>query len=46
MRECEYRNCHKEITGRPNKRYCTIKHKRNEAKYRQRDKIKRKNDSN
>ena len=42
MRECEYVNCNKIVTGRLNKRYCCISHKRIQKKYRQR---KRKNDS-
>jgi hypothetical protein len=39
--KCLYRNCHKNYEGRPNKKYCSTKCKRNEAKYRKR--IKEKN---
>lgn len=47
MRECQYRNCYKGIvTGRPNKKYCCVKHKRNEAKYRQREKNNKSDDFN
>jgi predicted nucleic acid-binding Zn ribbon protein len=38
--KCEYRNCSVEVTGRPNKKFCSIKCKRNEAKYRKRIKEK------
>lgn len=38
--KCQYRNCPNEILGRPNKKYCSINCKRNEAKYRKRQKIK------
>lgn len=33
---CMYRNCDNELSGRKNKKYCSIQCKRNEAKYRQR----------
>lgn len=36
MRKCKYRNCKNEICGRSNKKFCGLKCKRNEAKYRQR----------
>ena len=46
MRKCLYRNCQKEISGRPNKKYCTKKCKDNEQKYKQRAKKKKmKNDN-
>jgi hypothetical protein len=38
--KCLYRNCHKNYEGRPNKKYCSTKCKRNEAKYRKRIKEK------
>ena len=44
MRKCKYRNCLNEITGRPNKKFCCIKCKRNELKYKQRTKKKLKNE--
>jgi hypothetical protein len=38
---CKYRNCEKTITyGRSDKEYCSIKCRRNEKKYRQREKKK------
>jgi len=41
---CAYRNCCKEFNfGRTDKKYCSIKCKRNEKKYRQRLKNKNKN---
>ena len=40
MKHCEYRNCDRLLEGRTNKKYCCIKCKRNEAKYRKRDKLK------
>ena len=40
MRKCEYRNCFNEVCGRPNKKFCKIKCKRNELKYKQREKLK------
>jgi len=40
MRKCKYRNCENEIDGRPNKKFCCIKCKRNELKYKQRTKKK------
>ena len=40
MRKCEYRNCKNEFIGRSNKKFCCIKCKRNEAKYRNRIKNK------
>lgn len=33
MRKCKYRNCLKEITGRPNKLFCNRKCKCNEQTY-------------
>jgi hypothetical protein len=44
MRKCEYRNCKKEIDGRPNKKFCNRKCKGNELKYKQRYKKKLKGD--
>lgn len=38
--KCEYRNCKKEFTGRSNKKFCKIQCKRNELKYKQREKKK------
>lgn len=38
--KCSYRNCKNVVTGRPNKKFCCTKCKRNEAKYRKRIKIK------
>jgi hypothetical protein len=38
--ECKYRNCSVEVNGRPNKKFCSIRCKRNEAKYRKRKKDK------
>ena len=39
MLKCKYRNCKNEVTeGRLDKVYCCIKCKRNEKKYRQREK--------
>ena len=46
MRKCKYRNCENEIVGRPNKKFCGIKCKRNELKYKQRTKKKLKDGSN
>lgn len=46
MRKCKYRNCLNEITGRPNKKFCCIKCKRNELKYKQRTKKKLNKDEN
>lgn len=37
MKKCGYRNCVNKVIGRPNKKFCCIKCKRNEAKYRQRN---------
>lgn len=34
--KCSYRNCENEIKGRPNKKFCKIQCKRNEAKYKSR----------
>ena len=42
--KCSYRNCNEEVTGRPNKKFCTIQCKRNELKYKQRIKKKLKKD--
>ena len=36
MRKCNYRNCVNEVFGRSNKRFCCIRCKRNELKYKQR----------
>jgi len=44
MRRCKYRNCLNEIQGRANKKFCKIQCKRNELKYKQRDKNKLKDD--
>ncbi len=44
MRRCKYRNCLNEIHGRSNKKFCKIQCKRNELKYKQRDKKKLKDD--
>lgn len=38
--KCKYRNCKNFNEGRSNKKYCTIQCKRNEAKYRKREKLK------
>ncbi len=38
--KCKYRNCENEFEGRPNKKFCTINCKRNELKYKQREKRK------
>lgn len=38
MRSCKYRNCPNLVEGRPNKKFCCIRCKRNEAKYRNRSK--------
>lgn len=38
--KCLYRNCEKIFDGRPNKKFCCTRCKRNEAKYRKRYKIK------
>ena len=46
MRKCKYRNCLSEIQGRSNKKFCKIQCKRNELKYKQRDKKKLKDDTN
>jgi hypothetical protein len=35
--KCKYRNCKNEVIGRPNKKFCCTKCKRNESKYKQRD---------
>lgn len=40
MRKCKYRNCKVEFEGRPNKKFCRIRCKRNELKYKQRYKKK------
>ena len=40
MKICEYRNCQEEIFGRPNKKFCNSRCKRNEEKYKQRIKKK------
>jgi hypothetical protein len=41
MLKCKYRNCKNEVTeGRLDKEYCCIKCKRNEKKYRQRERKK------
>lgn len=37
IRNCQYRNCEMPFNGRPNKKFCCIKCKRNELKYKQRD---------
>ena len=42
--KCKYRNCNEEVIGRPNKKFCKIQCKRNELKYKQRDKKKFKKD--
>ncbi len=34
--KCSYRNCEIDFIGRPNKKFCCVKCKRNEAKYRSR----------
>ena len=39
--KCVYRNCNNEIEGRPNKKFCKIQCKRNELKYKQREKRKK-----
>ncbi len=39
--KCKYRNCDAEFTGRPNKKFCKVQCKRNELKYKQREKKKR-----
>ncbi len=39
--KCKYRNCKNDFIGRPNKIFCNIKCKRNESKYRKREKIKK-----
>lgn len=41
MRKCKYRNCLNTVEGRPNKKFCCIRCKRNEAKYRNRNKNKK-----
>ena len=38
--KCKYRNCNIEFVGRPNKKFCNIKCKRCESKYKQREKNK------
>lgn len=38
MKECKYRNCKNLVIGRSNKRFCKIQCKRNELKYKQRNK--------
>lgn len=38
--KCKYRNCKVEVIGRPNKKFCRIQCKRNELKYKKRDKNK------
>ena len=44
MKKCKYRNCKKDFEGgRSDKEFCCVKCKRNEKKYRQRER--RKNDS-
>ena len=40
MRNCKYRNCKNEVIGLTNKKFCCIKCKRNELKYKQRNKKK------
>lgn len=40
MIKCAYRNCDNFFTGRSNKKFCKIQCKRNELKYKQRDKKK------
>jgi hypothetical protein len=41
MKRCEYRNCNEIIKeGRSDKKYCSVNCKRNEKKYRQRNKKK------
>jgi len=40
MKICKYRNCKNEFDGRPNKKFCTKQCKRNELKYKQREKKK------
>ena len=49
MRKCKYRNCDCEVVGKSNKKFCKIQCKRNELKYKQRDKKKlekKKSDNN
>ena len=46
MRKCKYRNCTNEVSGRSNKKFCKIQCKRNELKYKQRDKNKIKKNDN
>ena len=36
--KCKYRNCNNEVVGRPNRKFCKIQCKRNELKYKQREK--------
>ena len=38
--KCRYRNCNINVVGRPNKKFCKVQCKRNELKYKQRDKKK------
>jgi hypothetical protein len=38
--KCRYRNCNINVVGRPNKKFCKVQCKRNELKYRQRNKKK------
>lgn len=40
MIKCAYRNCNNVFIGRSNKKFCKIQCKRNELKYKQRDKKK------
>ena len=42
-RKCEYRNCDKNITGKPNKKFCNRNCKSCEKKYIRREKIKLEN---
>ena len=44
MIKCAYRNCNNVFTGRSNRKFCRIQCKRNELKYKQRDKKKLKKD--
>lgn len=39
IKKCEYCNCEKPFEGRTNKKFCTIRCKRNQAKYNQRSNI-------
>ena len=37
IKNCQYSNCERPFIGRPNKKYCCVKCKRNDAKKRQRE---------